>query len=49
MLTKLLFWQEDWALGYHSMRLRQFPNFLISQVLSRLATREATRVYQVYK
>ena len=23
--TKLSFWQEDWALGYHSMKFRHFP------------------------
>ena len=26
MLTKLSFWQQDWALGYHSMKFRQFPD-----------------------
>ena len=26
VLTKLLFWQGDWALGYHSMKFRHFPN-----------------------
>ena len=25
-LTKFSFWQEDWALGYHSMNFRHFPN-----------------------
>ena len=25
ILTKLSFWQGDWALGFHSMELRQFP------------------------
>ena len=24
--TKFSFWQEDWTLGYHSMKLRHFPN-----------------------
>ena len=23
---KKLFWQEDWALGYHCIRLRHFPH-----------------------
>ena len=26
VLTKLPFWQGDWALGYHSMKFRQFLN-----------------------
>ena len=26
VLTKLSFWQEDWALGYHSINFRHFPN-----------------------
>ena len=26
VLTKLSFWQGDWALGYHSMKFRYFPN-----------------------
>ena len=30
VLTKYLFWQEDWALGYHSMRLDTFLIFLKS-------------------
>ena len=25
VLTKFLFWQGDWALGYHSMKVRHFP------------------------
>ena len=24
-LTKFLFWQEDWALGYYSMQFGHFP------------------------
>ena len=24
--TKLSFWQEDWALGYDSMKFRHFPD-----------------------
>ena len=26
VLTKILFWQGDWALGYHSMKFRKFPD-----------------------
>ena len=26
VLTKFSFWQEDWALGYHSMKFRLFPD-----------------------
>ena len=26
VLTKLSFWQGEWALGYHSMKFRQFPD-----------------------
>ena len=26
VLTKLLFWQGDWAVGYHSMKFSQFPD-----------------------
>ena len=26
VLTKLSFWQEDWALGYQSMKFRHFPD-----------------------
>ena len=26
VLTKLSFWEGDWALGYHSLKLRQFPD-----------------------
>ena len=26
VLTKLSFWQEDWALGYHSKKFRHFPD-----------------------
>ena len=26
VLTKHFFWQGEWALGYHSMKLRQFPD-----------------------
>ena len=26
VLTKFLFWQGDWALGYHSMGFRYFPD-----------------------
>ena len=26
VLTKFLFWQGDWALGYHSMGFRHFPD-----------------------
>ena len=47
VLTKFSFWPEDWALGYHSMKFRHFPD--ISWVLSRSATRSATRIYRVYK
>ena len=24
-ITKLSFWKEDWALGYHFMKFRHFP------------------------
>ena len=49
VLTKFHFEEEDWALAFNSMKfdiILNFPNFLRSQVLSRLATREATRIYQ---
>ena len=26
VLTKFLFWEEDWALGYNSMKFRDFPD-----------------------
>ena len=26
VLTKFSFWQKDWALGYHSMKFRDFPD-----------------------
>ena len=26
VLTKLLFWQKDWALDYHSMEFSHFPD-----------------------
>ena len=26
VLTKFSFWQGDWALGYHSMKFRHFPD-----------------------
>ena len=26
ILAKFSFWPGDWALGYHSMRFRHFPN-----------------------
>ena len=26
LLTKFLFWEEDWALGYNSMKFRHFPD-----------------------
>ena len=26
VLTKLSFWQGDWALGYHSINFRHFPD-----------------------
>ena len=26
VLTKLSFWQEDWALGYHCMQLKKYPD-----------------------
>ena len=26
VLMKLSFWRGDWALGYHSMEFRQFPD-----------------------
>ena len=26
VLTKISFWHGDWALGYHSMEFRHFPN-----------------------
>ena len=45
-LTKLSFWGGDWALSYHSLKFRQFPD--IFYVLRRSATREATRIYHVY-
>ena len=25
-INKMLFWQEDWALGYPSMKFRHFPD-----------------------
>ena len=48
VITKLLFWQRDGSLGYHSMDLETFlifPNFQRSQVLSCSANRK----YHVYK
>ena len=44
VLTKYLFWKKALALGYHSMT---FTHFL--EVSSLLATRDATRIYHVYK
>ena len=44
--TKFLFLGRDWALGYNSMKFRDFPD--LSEVLSRSATREATGIYHVY-
>ena len=26
VLRKLLFWQEDWEIGFHSMKFRHFPH-----------------------
>ena len=26
VLTKVLFWEEDWTLGIHSMEFRHFPD-----------------------
>ena len=50
VLTKFSFWQGDWALGYHSMRFLHFPDLCeFSKIQSRLATREPTRIYHVYK
>ena len=52
VLTKSSVWLEDWALGYHSEKLDNFlilPNFQRSYVLSRLETREATRIYHLNK
>ena len=35
ILTKFLFWQEDWALGYHSMKFWDFPEiFYFRKILS---------------
>ena len=45
VLTKLSFWQGNWALGYHSMGFRQFPDIS----LSRSTTRKSTHIYHVYK
>ena len=28
VLTKFLFWEEDWTLGYNSMKFRDFPDLL---------------------
>ena len=47
ILTKFSFLEADWALGYNSMTFRiflVFSNFLRPKVLSRSATREATRL-----
>ena len=41
VLTKFSFQVEDWALGYNSMK------FFLKISLSRLATREAIRIYHV--
>ena len=52
LLTKLSVEQDDWGLGYHSMRFRQlsnFLNFLRASVLRRSAAREETRIYHVSK
>ena len=52
VFRKLLFWQENWPLGYHSMKfrhLRDVPNFLRSRVLSRLTSHDAARIYDVHK
>ena len=48
-MTKFSFWQEDWALGYQSMRFRHLPDIPDFLTLSRSATRKATRIYRVYK
>ena len=37
VLTKFSYWWEDWALGYHFMRFRDFPD--ISQFLKILGLR----------
>ena len=52
VLAKLLFCRGVWALGYLPWNLDtflKFPSFLRSYILSRLATREATCIYHVYK
>ena len=47
VLTKFPFWRKDWALGYDSMKFRdfldisKFPNF-------RLLNFEVLRLYNVY-
>ena len=43
VITKLSFWHDDWALGYDSLKRRQFPDISeFSKALIRLATREVT-------
>ena len=45
LLPKFNFWKGDWALGYVSTQIWDFPNIsLFPKILSRSATREATRV-----
>ena len=49
-INKLSFWRGGWALGYHSMRFRHFLDIsYFPKILSRSATREATRKYHAYK
>ena len=43
LLTKFSFWKEDWAIGYNSIKFRDFLN--IFWVLSRTAIREVTCMY----
>ena len=52
VLTKFLFCQGDWALGFIIWSLDTFlifPNFLRSFVFSRSTTPEANGIYHVYK
>ena len=42
-LTKFLFYKEDWAIGYNSIKFKD-----LNLNLSRSATRVATRLYHVY-
>ena len=49
VFKKLSFWQGEWALGYHCMKFRHFSDLILPKILRRLATREVTGIYRVYK